>query len=149
MIGQDIQAPPHQAKLDQARTTPMEVKKKIKKKSHTTHISSVGKVCCLLSHFHVLLAGFYLYIEGDGVTHGDSARMLSSVCLYSGPMCLHFWYHMYGSATAMALNIYLLQSNGATKIWSQQNNQGPLWQTEQVEITASGPYQVSLRFLGM
>lgn len=89
-------------------------------------------------------AGFYMYLEGDRVTHGDSARLMSSACQYSGPLCLQFWYHMYGSATAMALNIYLLRDNKTTKIWAMMNNQGPQWHPAYADITVAGPYQVRL-----
>lgn len=92
----------------------------------------------------VLLAGFYMYIEGDSAIQGDPARLLSSACHYSGPVCLQFWYHMYGSATAMTLNMYLLQGNLATKIWSVKNNHGQEWHLGQVDINVFSPFQVSL-----
>lgn len=85
-----------------------------------------------------------MYIEGNSVTYGDSARLLSSSCLYNGPVCLEFWYHMFGSATAMALNIYLLKDNRATKVWVAKNNRGPMWHPAQIDISAAAPFQVNL-----
>lgn len=94
--------------------------------------------------FNIPLAGFYMFIEGDNVNQGDSARLLSSMCHYNSPLCLHFWYHMYGSAAAMAINIYLLKDNKTTKLWSMMNNQGPVWHQVYIDIRVSGPFQVSL-----
>lgn len=51
---------------------------------------------------------------------------------------------MYGSASAMALNIYLLNDNKATKLWAKMNNQGQEWYPGIVDIKVSGPFQVSL-----
>ncbi|KAG7229284.1 hypothetical protein INR49_012942 [Caranx melampygus] len=94
------------------------------------------------SQDHTTGAGYYIYIEGDGVTHGDSARLMSSVCQYNAPLCLKFWYNMHGSATAMALSIYILKSNRATKLWSRMNNQGPEWHLGNIDIRVSGPFQI-------
>ena len=84
-----------------------------------------------------------MYIEGDGMTHGDSARLLSTQCKYRGPLCLQFWYHMHGSASAMALNIYHLHAVRADKVWSMANNQGPEWHQAFVDIKELGKFQVT------
>lgn len=83
-----------------------------------------------------------MYLEGSGVVHGDSVRMMSQACTVPGTHCLHFWYHMYGTAFAMALNVYQLVGSTPTKIWSKSNNQGDSWQEAKVEITVSEPFKV-------
>ncbi|XP_067219544.1 MAM and LDL-receptor class A domain-containing protein 1 isoform X1 [Chanodichthys erythropterus] len=91
---------------------------------------------------HTTGSGSYMYIEGDSVVHGDSARLMSPVCNTSGKQCLSFWFHMYGLANAMLLNIYIYENNQATKIWSRANNQGNSWYQAQVEIKPQKPFQI-------
>ncbi|XP_066508130.1 MAM and LDL-receptor class A domain-containing protein 1-like [Hoplias malabaricus] len=91
---------------------------------------------------HTTGSGFYMYIESDGVHHGDSARMMSPVCDTLGTQCLSFWYHMYGWSTAMALNVYKLEEGQVTKIWSRVNNHGNNWHQAQIEIISRGPFQI-------
>ncbi|XP_066566439.1 uncharacterized protein LOC136753963 [Amia ocellicauda] len=86
--------------------------------------------------------GYYMYIEGDGVYLGDSARILSPECIASGRQCLQFWYHMYGVGDAMGLNVYYLEIRKAVRIWSKKGNQGDMWHKAQVEITVSGKFQL-------
>lgn len=88
-----------------------------------------------------------MYIEGNSASYGDPARLLSSSCHYNGPVCLKFWYHMFGSATAMALNIYMLQDNRATKVWTAKNNRGPIWHPAQIDISAAAPFQVDVMII--
>ncbi|XP_073714477.1 MAM and LDL-receptor class A domain-containing protein 1-like [Misgurnus anguillicaudatus] len=91
---------------------------------------------------HTTGNGFYMYIEGDSVVQGDSARIMSPACYASGKQCVKFWYHMYGQANAMALNIYLFENKRALKIWSKANNQGNHWLQGSVEIKPQEPFQI-------
>ncbi|XP_030629325.1 zonadhesin, partial [Chanos chanos] len=91
---------------------------------------------------HTTGSGHYMYTEGDGVYHGDSARMISPLCQAPGTHCLSFWYHMFGQATAMKLSVYLIEHETYTKIWTKSDNQGDLWHKAEVQVTAEGPFQV-------
>ncbi|XP_051554355.1 zonadhesin [Myxocyprinus asiaticus] len=91
---------------------------------------------------HTTGNGSYMYIEGDSVVHGDSARMISPVCNTPGKQCVSFWYHMYGLANAMSLKLYLFVNNHAVKIWSRFNNQGNHWYQGRVEIKPQQPFQI-------
>uniref|UniRef100_M4ALI1 Zonadhesin-like n=1 Tax=Xiphophorus maculatus TaxID=8083 RepID=M4ALI1_XIPMA len=91
---------------------------------------------------HTTGAGYYMYLEGDDVTHGDSARLLSQSCQLDGPICFHFWYYMLGSATSMVLNVYQLQGNKATKVWGIIDNKGSEWQLGKVDLNTTAVFQI-------
>ncbi|XP_071218260.1 zonadhesin-like [Salvelinus alpinus] len=93
---------------------------------------------------HTTGGGSYMYIEGDGVYHGDSARMISPKCQKGATKyCLRFWYHMYGQAKAMILNVYQLdERNKHRKLWSKANNQGSTWYLAKVDINTDGSFQI-------
>ncbi|GAA6112174.1 MAM and LDL-receptor class A domain-containing protein 1 isoform X1, partial [Tachysurus ichikawai] len=86
--------------------------------------------------------GYYLYIEGDSATHGDTARLLSEECSDVQPQCLQFWYHMYGSSWTMGLTVYLLHGNVAQEVWRKRENQGNVWHQAQVDITPHSTFRI-------
>uniref|UniRef100_A0A8C7P3H8 Zonadhesin n=1 Tax=Oncorhynchus mykiss TaxID=8022 RepID=A0A8C7P3H8_ONCMY len=93
---------------------------------------------------HTTGGGSYMYIEGNGVYYGDSARMISPKCQKGATKyCLRFWYHMYGQAKAMILNVYQLdEHNKHRKLWSKANNQGSTWYLAKVDINVDGSFQI-------
>ncbi|XP_052404818.1 MAM and LDL-receptor class A domain-containing protein 1 isoform X21 [Carassius gibelio] len=91
---------------------------------------------------HTTGSGYYMYIEGDSVVHGDSARIMTPVCHTTGKQCLSFWFHMYGLANAMLLNLYIFENGRVFKIWSRTNNQGNSWYQGQVEIQPQQSFQI-------
>lgn len=76
------------------------------------------------------------------MTYGDTARLISSQCANTGPQCLQFWYHMYGSADRMGLNIYLFENNVAKAVWKETNNHGNMWHLAQVDLNTTAVFQV-------
>ncbi|XP_060761381.1 MAM and LDL-receptor class A domain-containing protein 1-like [Neoarius graeffei] len=91
---------------------------------------------------HTTGAGYYLYIEGDSASHGDTARLLSEECSDVQPQCLQFWYHIYGSSWTMGLSVYLLHGNVAQEVWRKRENQGNTWHQALVDITPHGKFMI-------
>ncbi|KAL0965981.1 hypothetical protein UPYG_G00289030 [Umbra pygmaea] len=108
----------------------------------TRHSGSTPTVMTGPSADHTTGSGHYLYIEANGVSNGDTARLLSAECSSTGPQCLQFWYHMSGSAQTMGLHVYLLQDNLARGVWWKRNDQGDSWQLAQVDLMTTGPFKI-------
>ncbi|XP_021371354.1 MAM and LDL-receptor class A domain-containing protein 1-like [Mizuhopecten yessoensis] len=98
-------------------------------------------------HTYGTSRGHYMFTEASGRHPGNKARLISPI--YKGPstpMCLKFWYHMYGSS-GQTLNIYRLTRGVlGTPIWSKSGSQGNPWLVASVSIPvasqSNSPYQV-------
>ncbi|XP_072113007.1 IgGFc-binding protein-like [Mobula birostris] len=89
-------------------------------------------------------SGYYIYIEGNDGRAGDRAQLVSSPCAERGARCMRFWYHMYGVARHMALNVYQVESGTAVLKWSDSGNKGNRWIEGQVSLHLSGDSQILL-----
>ncbi|XP_051555722.1 zonadhesin isoform X4 [Myxocyprinus asiaticus] len=108
----------------------------------TRHTGSTPSSMTGPSFDHTTGSGFYIYIEGDSATHGDTARLLSSECADPQPQCLQFWYHIYGTSSTMGLTVYLLEGNRAQEVWSRRENHGDMWHHALVELRPKTKFQV-------
>ena len=126
----------------------------------TFHLLFLGSISsnyiCLESH-HVTINtyslgnGFYIYIETSSPrVLGDVARLISPPILPSSPVCLTFWYHMYGD-TIGTLNVSSLSGNSDSPdlLWSRSGNQSNGWLSGDVTIRHGGPQPVQVRQLSI
>ena len=88
-----------------------------------------------------LAKGTYIYLEASGIYRGTTSRLISATVYPSGPSCLTFWYHMYGSDMG-TLKIVIPMSDGDEQLWSRSGNQGDQWIQALVNITISDNYNI-------
>ncbi|XP_033751988.1 MAM and LDL-receptor class A domain-containing protein 1-like [Pecten maximus] len=92
---------------------------------------------------HTSGSGSYLYIEASSPRrNNDKARLSSATISTTGPKCLKFWYHMYGT-DVKTLNVYTkVGSTYGTPVWSHTGTLSNKWYTTSVNIQANSTYQV-------
>ncbi|XP_041099861.1 zonadhesin-like, partial [Polyodon spathula] len=96
------------------------------------------------SYDHTSGGGHYVYIEGNLADTGDLAQLVSPECTATGPHCFRFWYHMYGVARTMALNVYLVENSTPVLMWTATGNKGDRWYSAEVELNISGRFKIIL-----
>lgn len=78
----------------------------------------------------ILFAGYYIYIETSSPRRAnDKAVLTFKGGFYQQPMCLSFFYHMYGQ-NINELNVY----NRGVLLWSKVKQQGNAWKKAEVPI---------------
>ena len=79
-----------------------------------------------------------MYIETSSPRRpGDKAGLISPKLRFSGNMCLHFYYHMYG-ATIGSLTVKINNK----PVLSASGNKGNKWLKADVSVNLSGMYAV-------
>ncbi|XP_056598963.1 zonadhesin-like [Triplophysa dalaica] len=91
---------------------------------------------------HTTGSGYYIYIEGDSATHGDTARLLSAECTDIQPQCLQFWYHMHGASSTMGLSVYQFEGNLTQEVWRRRDNHGDMWHHALVDLRPTVKFHV-------
>ena len=89
-------------------------------------------------------SGWYAYVEGSQFSSNNSAQLYSQpISPSNGPMCLQFWYNMFGE-DINTFNVYLTFTTGNTKpilLFTRTGNQGPGWKYGRVQVTQSNTFQ--------
>lgn len=94
--------------------------------------------------YHVLLPGYFMYIEASLMRPGHKARLLTSDLRGSSyPQCLIFYYHMYGSGTGI-LSVLLRDSSAEQDVllWRRRGEQSVSWMRAMVDYHCDARHQV-------
>ncbi|XP_069133150.1 MAM and LDL-receptor class A domain-containing protein 1-like [Argopecten irradians] len=86
--------------------------------------------------------GYYVFTESSNRRPNQKALLQSVQVQQTGPHCLSFWYHMYGSNIG-TLNLYV--QTGATPgspEWTRSGEQGNAWRTTNVTFTPAAPFNL-------
>ncbi|KAK7094855.1 MAM and LDL-receptor class A domain-containing protein 1-like [Littorina saxatilis] len=89
------------------------------------------------SNDHTLgtVMGHYVYLESSEGKIGDAADLHSPSLQLTNPLCVQFWYNMYG-ADIDTLSLWTKSSKGKqSMIWSKSGDQGQGWQEAKVSMT--------------
>uniref|UniRef100_A0A673LRD4 MAM domain-containing protein 2-like n=1 Tax=Sinocyclocheilus rhinocerous TaxID=307959 RepID=A0A673LRD4_9TELE len=82
---------------------------------------------------HTLGVGYYMYIEASHMLPKQSTGLMSTELRGStGPHCLIFFYHMYGSGTG-TLNVLLHKVDRERLLWTRQGEQSVSWMKATVD----------------
>ncbi|XP_032886887.1 LOW QUALITY PROTEIN: uncharacterized protein LOC116979482 [Amblyraja radiata] len=93
---------------------------------------------------HTTAGGHYIYLEGNDGKPGDRAQLVSPPCANGGAYCMRFWYHMYGAARTMMLNVYQVEHGIAYLEWSMTGNKGNRWIEGELDFYLSPNSQILL-----
>ncbi|XP_020298274.1 MAM and LDL-receptor class A domain-containing protein 1-like isoform X2 [Pseudomyrmex gracilis] len=94
-------------------------------------------------------AGGYAFIDSSFPRRpGDTAKLLSSTFSMTSadsPMCMHFWFHMFGSGVGylkLFIRHFRSSDNQLQEIWGLSGNAGNAWFMSQVTISSLDDFQL-------
>uniref|UniRef100_A0A3Q0SL48 MAM domain containing 2 n=1 Tax=Amphilophus citrinellus TaxID=61819 RepID=A0A3Q0SL48_AMPCI len=91
---------------------------------------------------HTAGIGYYLHMEASPMLPGQNARLLSRpVRGTRGPLCVSFFYHMYGSGTGR-LNVHINKYGKDELLWQRSGEQSIAWLKAQVEYQCDTQHQI-------
>ncbi|KAK2888543.1 MAM domain-containing protein 2-like isoform X2 [Channa argus] len=91
---------------------------------------------------HTSGAGYYLHMEASSLLRGQIIRLLSRPLRGSrGPLCLRFYYHMYGSGTGQ-LSVHLDKDGENVLLWQRSGEQSITWLRARVEYQCDNQHQI-------
>ncbi|KAM4771095.1 IgGFc-binding protein-like [Rhinophrynus dorsalis] len=93
---------------------------------------------------HTTGDGHYIYIDGRTANSGEKARLLSPPCDTGGHQCFSFWYHMFGAARTMELNVYVVRNGVEQLVWQLIGHQEDKWLPANIPISDSRNVQIIL-----
>uniref|UniRef100_A0A673W4N4 MAM domain containing 2a n=1 Tax=Salmo trutta TaxID=8032 RepID=A0A673W4N4_SALTR len=93
---------------------------------------------------HTTGVGYFMYVEASLMRPGHTARLLSSDLRGStGPQCLVFYYHMYGSGTGL-LSVLLRRGDSEQDalLWRRRGEQSISWMRATVDYECDRRHQI-------
>uniref|UniRef100_A0A3P9KZD7 Zonadhesin, like n=1 Tax=Oryzias latipes TaxID=8090 RepID=A0A3P9KZD7_ORYLA len=88
--------------------------------------------------------GYYIYHEGDNVSNGQKARLLSpAFSTAASQICVQFVYYMYGTDYTNVLRLLKKTDSGEEEIWKRIGSISPSWLNG--AVTVSKPSSQSLQ----
>ncbi|KAK2818879.1 hypothetical protein Q5P01_024440 [Channa striata] len=94
---------------------------------------------------HTSGLGYYLHMEASSLLAGQTVRLLSRPLRGSrGPLCLRFFYHMYGSGTGQ-LSVHLDKDGKDVLLWQRSGEQSITWLRATVEYQCENQHQIAFK----
>ncbi|CAI5677446.1 unnamed protein product [Oreochromis niloticus] len=91
--------------------------------------------------------GYYIYHEGDNVSNGQKARLLSPpITSSASEICVQFKYYMYGIDNANNLRILAKLPSSEAEVWKRTGIQSPTWLTGSVTVPKQSSQSITIVF---